>query len=99
MEPRYSSTVVCVGVGVSGIALGAHLKLKYGFDDIRFYEREAAIGGTWLLNSYPGMSPHPGLHCPAGGRGRHGWLAGWLAGGRAGWRAGWRANGLTGQRD
>ena len=55
-EPRYSSTVVCVGVGLSGIALGAHLKLKYGISDIRFYEREAAIGGTWLINSYPGMS-------------------------------------------
>lgn len=82
-EPRYSSTVVCVGVGVSGIALGAHLKLKYGFDDIRFYEREAAIGGTWLLNSYPGMSPSR-IALPSGG------------GGRAGGPAGWRAGGLTG---
>ncbi|KAF8251677.1 monooxygenase [Wilcoxina mikolae CBS 423.85] len=55
-SPRFSSTIVCIGAGMSGIALGAHLKLSYGFTDVHFYEREASIGGTWWLNTYPGCA-------------------------------------------
>lgn len=51
--PSYS-LVGCIGAGLSAIALGASLKRWYGIDDIRIFERQAAAGGTWYNNSYPG---------------------------------------------
>lgn len=53
-HPHLSSTIVCVGGGISGIALGAILKRQYSFTDVHFYEREKALGGTWFVNTYPG---------------------------------------------
>ncbi|CAP71610.1 uncharacterized protein PODANS_6_450 [Podospora anserina S mat+] len=44
----------CIGAGFSGIGLGATLKLKHNITDIRIFEREAELGGTWHLNQYPG---------------------------------------------
>lgn len=55
--PSYSQ-VACVGTGLSAIALGATLKRWYNIDDIRFFERQSDCGGTWFINSYPGMYPH-----------------------------------------
>ena len=56
--PR-ESTIVCIGAGFSGVALGAQLLRNYNFTDIAFYERDTDIGGTWLVNKYPGTSRPP----------------------------------------
>lgn len=52
--PSYSQ-VACVGAGLAAVALGAQLKRWYGVEDIRFFERNDNSGGTWYVNSYPGM--------------------------------------------
>lgn len=52
--PSYSQ-IACIGAGLSAIALGAQLKRWYQFEDIRFFERQANSGGTWYVNTYPGM--------------------------------------------
>src|SRR5687768_12894288 len=49
------SQFICIGTGFSGIGLGATIKRWYGITDVHFFEREAEVGGTWYLNSYPGM--------------------------------------------
>lgn len=49
------SQIACVGTGLSAIALGATLKRWYDLEDIRFFERENDCGGTWYVNSYPGL--------------------------------------------
>ncbi|KAA8900492.1 dimethylaniline monooxygenase [Sphaerosporella brunnea] len=54
--PQRSSTIVCVGGGISAIALGARLKSHHNFDDLTLYERDTHLGGTWHANSYPGAA-------------------------------------------
>ncbi|KAK3313629.1 hypothetical protein B0H66DRAFT_522770 [Apodospora peruviana] len=46
----------CIGSGFSAIALGATLKRWYGITSIRFFEKEADLGGTWFVNKYPGCA-------------------------------------------
>lgn len=50
--------VVIIGAGISGIALGAQLrsKLDLAARDIRIFERQSGIGGTWHINRYPGVA-------------------------------------------
>ncbi|GJJ12941.1 hypothetical protein Clacol_007188 [Clathrus columnatus] len=54
-EPKYTE-ILCIGVGFSGICLGAQLKRKFGFIDIHFYDRNASVAGTWYANQYPGVA-------------------------------------------
>jgi 4-hydroxyacetophenone monooxygenase len=44
--------VAIVGAGLSGMAMGIRLK-RLGIP-FTIYERNANVGGTWLLNDYPG---------------------------------------------
>ena len=47
--------VVTVGAGFGGI--GATIQLKrLGYDKIAILDREADIGGTWHVNTYPGLA-------------------------------------------
>lgn len=48
------SQFACIGAGFSGIGLGATLKRWYGITDLRIFERESQLGGTWHINQYPG---------------------------------------------
>ncbi|KAJ9625205.1 hypothetical protein H2204_010592 [Knufia peltigerae] len=50
-EPR----LIVIGCGVAGIALSARLRSQLGYDNFVVYERERSIGGTWYLNTYPGV--------------------------------------------
>jgi cation diffusion facilitator CzcD-associated flavoprotein CzcO len=50
-EPR----AIIIGCGVAGIALSARLKTQLGFNNFEVFEREKSIGGTWYLNTYPGV--------------------------------------------
>lgn len=47
--------VVIIGAGFGGIAAAIELK-RHGFDDITILDRAPALGGTWLLNDYPGAA-------------------------------------------
>ncbi|KAF6807265.1 ATP-binding cassette [Colletotrichum sojae] len=53
--PSYTQ-FACVGTGFSGIGLGATLKRWYGIGDVRFFERNDKLGGTWYVNQYPGCA-------------------------------------------
>ncbi|KAK4200982.1 putative monooxygenase [Triangularia verruculosa] len=56
-EPAAAYTqFACIGAGFSGIGLGATLKLKHNITDVRIFEREPELGGTWHLNQYPGAA-------------------------------------------
>ncbi|KAH0565931.1 hypothetical protein GP486_000684 [Trichoglossum hirsutum] len=48
--------LVIVGAGESGIAMGCRLKQVLGFDQFRIFERQSDIGGTWWINTYPGIA-------------------------------------------
>ncbi|KAL7894945.1 FAD/NAD(P)-binding domain-containing protein [Trichoderma sp. TUCIM 5745] len=50
------SQFVCIGSGFSGIALGSILKRWYGITDIRLFEQNSDLGGTWFANQYPGCA-------------------------------------------
>ncbi|KAF9875446.1 hypothetical protein CkaCkLH20_07266 [Colletotrichum karsti] len=52
----FYSQFACVGTGFSGIGLGATLRRWYNIGDIRFFERNDDLGGTWLVNQYPGCA-------------------------------------------
>lgn len=60
--PSYSR-VACIGAGLAGIALGVQLKRWYNLDDIQLFERNDDLGGTWYVNSYPGMHSLPTDRC------------------------------------
>lgn len=49
------SQFACIGTGFSGIGLGATLKRWYNISDVVLFERESKLGGTWLINQYPGQ--------------------------------------------
>lgn len=51
----YEPRAIIIGCGVAGIALSARLKTILGFHNFLVYEREKSIGGTWYLNTYPGV--------------------------------------------
>ena len=54
-SPTYSQ-FACIGSGFSGIGLGATLQRWHGIKDIRLFERESQVGGTWFVNKYPGSA-------------------------------------------
>ena len=48
-------SVGIIGAGPGGLALGIVLK-KAGFDDFVIFDREDGVGGTWRINTYPGLA-------------------------------------------
>ncbi|KAG5789094.1 hypothetical protein H9Q69_011843 [Fusarium xylarioides] len=58
-QPR-KLKVVCIGAGYAGLMLS--YQYKHGdspleqFMDLKIYERNDDIGGTWLVNKYPGVA-------------------------------------------
>ncbi|MFI5428884.1 FAD-dependent oxidoreductase [Aeromicrobium sp. UC242_57] len=45
--------VAVIGAGFSGIAAATEL-IRQGVDDFVIFERSEDIGGTWMVNRYPG---------------------------------------------
>jgi cyclohexanone monooxygenase len=50
-----SPSVGIIGAGPGGLALGIFLA-KAGFDDFTIFDREDGVGGTWRINTYPGLA-------------------------------------------
>lgn len=50
-----SLSVAVIGAGPGGLALGIFLK-KAGFEDFTIFDREDGVGGTWRINTYPGLA-------------------------------------------
>ncbi|KAF4981440.1 hypothetical protein FZEAL_2752 [Fusarium zealandicum] len=46
--------VLIIGAGMSGIGLAVQLIRQYGVRNFEIIEKGTDIGGTWLVNSYPG---------------------------------------------
>ncbi|OMC13597.1 NAD(P)/FAD-dependent oxidoreductase [Mycobacterium sp. SP-6446] len=44
-----------IGAGPGGLALGILLK-RAGFHDFTVFDREDDVGGTWRINTYPGLA-------------------------------------------
>jgi cyclohexanone monooxygenase len=44
-----------IGAGPGGIALGI-LLARNGFHDFTIFDREDGVGGTWRINTYPGLA-------------------------------------------
>ena len=52
---RVTLSVGIIGAGPGGLALAIFLK-KAGFSDFTIFDREDGVGGTWRINTYPGLS-------------------------------------------
>lgn len=48
-------SVGIIGAGPGGLALGIFLR-KAGFRDFTIFDREDGVGGTWRINTYPGLA-------------------------------------------
>lgn len=48
-------TVGIIGAGPGGLALGI-LLARAGFHDFAIFDREDGVGGTWRINTYPGLA-------------------------------------------
>lgn len=44
-----------IGAGPGGLALGILLS-QAGFGDFTIFDREDGVGGTWRINTYPGLA-------------------------------------------
>ena len=44
-----------IGAGPGGLALGILLS-RAGFRDFAIFDREDDVGGTWRINTYPGLA-------------------------------------------
>lgn len=58
--PRKKLRVVTVGAGFSGLYLAHKIQHKYpelqeSIIDHTIYEARSDVGGTWLVNTYPGV--------------------------------------------
>lgn len=50
-----SPSVGIIGAGPGGLALGIFLS-RAGFRDFTIFDREDGVGGTWRINTYPGLA-------------------------------------------
>lgn len=55
MNERSSLRVAIIGAGPAGLAAG-HELLEHGFTCFTIFEKSDAVGGTWHLQTYPGLA-------------------------------------------
>lgn len=51
---KLDTDVLIIGAGMSGLGLAVQLIRNYGYRDFEIVEKVADVGGTWLVNTYPG---------------------------------------------
>jgi cation diffusion facilitator CzcD-associated flavoprotein CzcO len=54
-DPMSDISVGIIGAGPGGLALGIMLS-RAGFGDFTIFDREDGVGGTWRINTYPGLA-------------------------------------------
>ena len=54
MPPQLDTDVLIIGAGMSGLGLAVQLIRQYGHRDFQIIEKVEDVGGTWLVNTYPG---------------------------------------------
>ncbi|WP_416366844.1 flavin-containing monooxygenase [Mycobacterium intracellulare] len=54
-DPMTDLSVGIIGAGPGGLALGIMLS-RAGFRDFTIFDREDGVGGTWRINTYPGLA-------------------------------------------
>jgi cyclohexanone monooxygenase len=54
-DPMSTQRIGIIGAGPGGLALGI-LLTRTGFHDFTIFDREDDVGGTWRINSYPGLA-------------------------------------------
>ncbi|KAL2350122.1 hypothetical protein BJ546DRAFT_860976 [Cryomyces antarcticus] len=57
--------IICVGAGFAGLTLAykiAHEQKLEDIIDFAVYERQNDVGGTWLVNKYPGLTCDVPIH-------------------------------------
>lgn len=63
--PRRKLRIIGVGAGFAGLTLSYKVYHEQNLTDIidfQIYEREADVGGTWLVNKYPGLTCDVPIH-------------------------------------
>ncbi|MCV7087512.1 flavin-containing monooxygenase [Mycolicibacter hiberniae] len=53
--PGKGLSIGVIGAGPGGLALGILLR-RAGFFDFTIFDREDGVGGTWRINTYPGLA-------------------------------------------
>lgn len=53
-EPQRKLKVVCVGAGASGLLVAYKLQRHFDDLDLKIFEKNVDISGTWYENRYPG---------------------------------------------
>ncbi len=53
--PQPEHEVIIIGTGFAGLGMAINLR-KAGKNNFVIFEREADVGGTWLVNNYPGCA-------------------------------------------
>lgn len=48
---------ICIGAGMSGIAVGCLFPQNIPNLELTIYEKNPEVGGTWYENHYPGLRP------------------------------------------
>lgn len=53
-ETQRTLKVVCIGAGASGLLIAYKLQKHFSKLDLRVFEKNSDITGTWFENQYPG---------------------------------------------
>lgn len=52
----WTPSIAIIGAGIGGICAAVQIQKQIGIDNFIIYEKEAEVGGTWWLNTYPGCA-------------------------------------------
>jgi cation diffusion facilitator CzcD-associated flavoprotein CzcO len=53
-DDRPPIRVICIGAGLSGILTAIRLPQRVPGVELKIYEKNSDIGGTWFQSDYPG---------------------------------------------
>jgi len=52
-----SAPLICIiRAGFGGLTIAIQLKRKLGLETFTIFEKNGDVGGTWLVNTYPGAA-------------------------------------------